>query len=272
MVYDPRGGGNVHPGGWTNEVEGLAVSTDSYFAQEHALQIPVTPEEVANADAPLSPFTDGTLLVTGKLFLAREIAIKTLVTTTGNYTSGLSTTLAGGNQWSAYSTSNPIGDFRTAFRAIHAKIFMEPNVAIIPYQVMSQLEDHPDFIERIKYSERGVLTADIIASILGVERVIVPGVGYNSAVLGQTESLGYLWGKDVVIAYVPPAAGMRIPAFGYEYVWRVGGIPNNAVERWWNQERRCWLVRVGRYYDLKLAAVDGSGLSTAGYVIKAAVA
>jgi len=324
MVYDPRGGGNVHidrvltnisvawpnngfvgealfkpvpvtkqtdkyyvfgreawqvhpggdlraPGGHTNEITGLSLSLDTYFAQEHALMVPVTPEEMENADAPLDPFRDGTELVTAKLLLVRELAQMTMVTTTANYAAGHSTTLAGGDQWNVYATSDPIDDFRVAFRTIHSKLFLEPNLAGIPYQVMTQL-DHPDFIERIKYSERGVLTSEIIASILGVANVIVPGVGYNSAVAGQAESLGYLWGKDVVIAYVPERAGMRIPAFAYEYVWRYPGAGLQAAERWWDQNRRCWLIRVSRRYDLKMVAVDSSADSLAGYVIKAAVA
>ncbi len=259
------------PGTVANEIPGLAVSTDTYFAKEHSLQIPVTDEERENADAPLSPDRDGTELVTSKILLAREIAIQTMAATAANYASGLSTTLSGTSQWSDYVNSTPISDVRTAFRAVHAKIFMEPNLAIIPYQVMSQLEDHPDFIERIKYSERGVLTPEIIAAILGVERVIVPGVGYNSANPGQTASLGYLWGKDVIFAWVPPRAGLKLPSYGYEFVWAYGSL-EQVTEKWREDQRKSDIIRVSRRYDLKMTALDASSKEIAGYVIKAAVA
>src|SRR3990172_2198848 len=52
------------PGSVANEISGLAVSLDTYYAREHSLQV----------------------------------AIKNLVTTTGNYASTLSTTLAGAAQ------------------------------------------------------------------------------------------------------------------------------------------------------------------------------
>jgi hypothetical protein len=267
---DP-GGDQRAPGAPASEIPGMEVSTESYFATEHALKIAVTPEERENADSPLSPDRDATELVTSKLLLAREITMKNLATTASNYATGYSTTLSGSSQWNNYTSSDPITDFRTGRRKIHSGLFLEPNLAVIPYQVMSQLEDHPDFIERIKYSQRGVLTTEIIASILGIQNVVVPGVGYNTANPGQAVSLSYLWGKDVVLAYVPSRPGLRIPAYGYEFVWGYGQLPQ-VVDRWWDNDRKADLIRVQRRYDVKHVALDASDKVIAGYVIKSAVA
>jgi hypothetical protein len=260
------------PGTEANEIPGFQLSLDTYYAVEHALQIPVTDEERENADSPLAPDRDGTELVTSKILIGRELAIKNLVTTTANYSSGMSTTLSGTAQWSDYVNSNPISDFRTGKRAINAQIFGDPNTCIIPYQVMSILEDHPDFIERIKYSERGIITAEIVAGILGFENVIVPGVGYNTANYGQAPSLSYLWGKNVVMAWVPPRPGLKIPAFAYEFVWGYGGGLSQVTERWREDRRKSDLIRVSRRYDLKLTALDSNGKAIAGYCIVSAVA
>jgi hypothetical protein len=194
-----------------------------------------------------------------------------MVTTTANYATGLSTTLSGTAQWNDYVNSNPIADIKTARLAMHAKIFTEPNTAIIPYQVMAQLEDHPDFIERIKYSQRGVITPELIATLFNIPRIIVPGVGYNTANPGQAESLAYIWGKDVVLAYVPSRPGPKQLAFGYEYVWPINGL-RQAVDRWREIQRKSDVIRVARRYDLKFTAVDASAKALGGYVIKAAVA
>lgn len=264
------------PGTVANEIPGLQISTDTYYAQEHALQIPVTDEERLNVDSPLAPDRDATGLVTSKIMLGREVAIKNLVTTAANYSSSLTVTLSGTSQWSDYANSDPIGNFRTGIAAVHAKIFLEPNVAVIPYQVMTVLQDHPDFIERIKYSERGIVTADLIASIIGVDRIVVPGAGINNANLGQPVSLGYLWGKDVILAYVPPNPGLKVPAFGYEFTW-TGNGGAQVIDRWREEPRRSDLIRCRRSYDLKLVAQGDAGTadagkSIAGYLIKAAVA
>lgn len=256
------------PGAVANEISGLSLSTDTYYAKEHSLQIPVTDEERGNADSPLSPDRDGTETVTSKIMLGREVAIKTLVTTAANYASGHSTTLSGTTQWDSanYATSDPISVMRTGKTTVHSKIFMEPNVAVIPYQVMTSLEDHPDFLERIKYSERAIFSPELLAAVLGFQKVVVPGVGINNANPGAAASLGYLWGKDVVLAWVPPRPGLKIPAFGYEYTWGT-----QYIDRWREEPRKSDLIRANRFYDLKLTALDASSKAIAGYVIKAAI-
>jgi hypothetical protein len=274
------------PGTEANEIPGFKVSLDTYYAQEHALQMAVTDEERENSDNAFSPDRDATELLTSKIWLGRELAMKNMVTNTANYAAGLSTTLSGTAQWNDYVNSNPIGDFRTGQRAVHSKVFMEPNLAVIPYQVMSQLEDHPDIIERIKYSERAVLTPEIVSSVLGVQRVIVPGVawggvptgGQASGIAGNAVTASYLWGKDVLMAWVPARAGLRTPAFAYEFVWGYGGNLPQVTDRWREDKRKSDLIRVGRRYDLKMVGTEinpGSadfGKSVTGYLIKNAIA
>lgn len=265
------GGDMRGPGDEANEISGLVLGSDTYFAQEHALQVPVVDEEVQNADSPLDPMVDGTELVTARVLLGRELQIKNLVTTAANFAAGNSVTLSGTSQWNDYVNSNPVLDWRTGVRAMHSKLFIEPNVGVIPYQVMSQLMDHPDFIERIKYSERGVLTAEIIAAIFNIGKIIVPGVGYNSANLGQAATLTYLWGKDVLMAFVPDRPGLKVPAFAYEYTWTYDGQPQTA-DRWYEPQRGRTVIRVRRRYDTKLTALDSVNKSIGGYIIKTAVA
>ena len=250
------------PGAVAREILGAAVSTEPYFCVEHALQIPVTDEERRNADSPLDPDRDGTELVTSKIMLGRERAIQQLATTAANYASTNTATLSGTDQWNDYALSDPIGDLRTGKRAIHSRIFREPNTLVIPYPVMSILEDHPDFLERIKYSERAIFSPELLAAILGFRTVLVPGVGINTAPLGQAESLAYLWGNDVVMAYVPERPGLKIPAYGYEFVWQ-----GQVVDRWRENPRKSDIIRCSRSYDHKMTAVDASDDQIAGYLI-----
>jgi hypothetical protein len=252
------------------------VSLDTYYAQEHALQVAVTDEERENADSPLSPDRDGTELVTNKILLGREKAMKDLVTDATQYATDMTVTLSGGAQWNSanYATSDPITNVKAGRRAMHANIFMEPNVAVIPYQVMSELEDHPDIIERIKYSERSILTPEIIAAVFGVPNIIVPGVGFAT---DASLVPGYLWGKDVLLAWVPPRAGLKIPAFAYEFVWAYGGLAQ-AADRWREEKRKSDVIRIARRYDLKLVGRENNagdanvGKVVTGYLIKNAIA
>jgi hypothetical protein len=276
-AWFPERGDERAPGTEANEIPGMQVSTQPYYAREHALQIPVTDEERENADSPLSPDRDGTELVTQKILLGRELIFRNLATTAGNYATNHSVTLSGTDRWSsdqyAQANSDPIADIKLGRSTIHSKIFMDPNTVVVPYQVMTALEDHPKFLNRIQYSDRAIFTPDLLSALFGIPNWIVPGVGYNAANnYGAAESLAYLWGDDVILAWVPPRPGLRIPAYGYEFAWRYPGAGAQAVvqvvDRWREQRRKSDIIRVSRRYDVKMTALDSLGKQVAGYIIK----
>jgi len=260
----PERGDERAPGTEANEIPGMQVSLNPYYAKEHSLQIPVTDEERENADAPLAPDRDGTELVTSKIMLGRELAFKNLATTAANYASGNTVTLSGTARWDQAGTSHPITDIRAGITAMYGKVFLRPNTAIIPWPVMNVLQDHTDFLNRIMYAERAIFSQDILASLFQVDKIIVPGAGYNTAVnYGAAETLGYIWTDDVILAYVPPRAGLKIPAFGYEFQWG-----SQMVDRWREEKRKSDLIRVSRRYDIKMTALDAAGKQVSGYLIK----
>lgn len=193
------------------------------------------------------------------------------------FASSLTKTLTATTQWDVYATSDPVADIRVAKRAIHAKVFLEPNVAVIPYQVMSFLMDHPKIIDRIKYTDRAILTEELVSSVLGLSNVIVPGVPYGTfagTANNFNMSVSYLWGDNVLLAYVPARAGIKTPAFMYEFVWSYPGHGAMAVDRWRENSRKADLIRVGRRYDLKMIGIETNpasgdyGKSITGYLIK----
>lgn len=268
------------PGTEANEIPGYTVSLDTYYCQEHALQMAIPDEEREQVDSAFTPDRDATELLTSKIILSREVKMQTLVTTAANYAAANTVTLSGGALWDVYATSDPIGDWRKGVRAINAKVFMDPNIGVIPYLVMSVLEDHPDIIERIKYSERAILTPEIIAAVFGMERIIVPGIGIGTGgvgALGNAVVPGYLWGKDVLMAWVPARPGLRTPAFGYEFAWNYPSGGAMVTDRWREDKRKSDLIRVQRRYDLKLTgneinpASGDFGKSVTGYLIKQAI-
>ena len=84
------------------------------------------------------------------------------------------------------------------------------------------LKVHAALLERIKYSERGVITAELIAQILDLDKVIVgKAVGADDA-----GTFSDLWGKNALLAYVTPESSPSegTPSFGYTF--RKKGRPN----------------------------------------------
>ena len=306
------------PGTEANEVPGLTVSLGSYYAQEHALQIAVTDEERENADSPLSPDVDGAEMLASRIALGKEYRIHSMVTTAANFNTACTVALSGtaitgqttppgnfGVQWDVSATATPIKDIRQASRDVHGVSFLSVNQAIIPYQVMSALEDCQDFINRIQYTERAILTPDLVAALLSLNNVVVPGFGIATNNPGQVLALQYLWGKEVLLAYAPPRPGLKVPAFAYQFTWGFGGggagglgfgsgafsgqglginaqdgtalnptspadtdnaLGGGIVDRWREERRASDVIRFRQRYDLELIGVDTNNKSICGFL------
>lgn len=243
----------------SNEVE-FGLSTASFSCDDHALKGFVADEIQDQAEAALNPLVDETENITEKLQLDRENVLATILTDTAQVTQN--TTLSGTSQWSDYSNSDPVGDVRTGRTTIHAASFKKPNTLILGKQVFDQLCDHPAIIERIKYSQLGVVTAELLARVFQVEKVLIGEAGKNTAVEGQTDSLSYIWGKHAILAYIAPKVGLKTLTLGITFTYAM-----REVKRWYDQDREGTYVRVGKdNYVHKIVAVS------AGYLIKNAVA
>lgn len=243
----------------SNEIDmGLSLS-GVFYCDDHALKGFVADEVVEQAEAALVPLTDETENVTEKLLIDREVAAATLLTGSGMTQN---TTLAGTAQWSDYSNSDPIGDVRTARTTIHKNTFKKPNTLIMGKEVFDMLCDHPAIIERIKYSQLGVVTEELMARLFQVEKIIVGEAGQNTAAEGQTDVLAYIWGKNAIVAYISPVVKTKMLTLGCTFTYKT-----RQVKRWYDQDRDGTYVRIGQdNYVQKLIA------ATCGYLIKTVVA
>lgn len=251
------------PGARSKEVTHNITTGVPYFAEDHALKEFVADEDVDNAAENVDPYADATDNVTEKLFVGKEIEVASMLTDTNILTQN--DTLSGTDQWSDYDNSDPVAAIKEAKNTIHSQIYVDPNTLIMGKQVFDALLDHPAIIERVKYSQLGVLNTDLLARFFGVERILVGGAGKNGSKEGQADSMSYIWGKDAILAYINPRVGQKMITLGNTYRWknRVTERLNGTDER----DRRGQFVRVGDdYYDPKLVAAE------AGFLFKNAIA
>lgn len=251
---------NRAAGSAANEIDFGVAPSGTFACDDHALKGFVPDEIQDQADAALNPLIDETETVTEKLLLDREINAANLLTSTANLTNN--TTLSGTSQWSDYSNSDPIGDVRTARTSVHTNTFKKPNAIIMAKTVFDTLVDHPAIIERIKYSQLGIVTAELLARVLQVERIIVGEAGNNTAVEGQTDVLAYVWGKHAIVCYIAPQIKIKMLTLGVTFTYS-----QRLVKRWRDEDREGTYVRIGNdNYIQKIIA------AAAGYLIKNAIA
>lgn len=252
-------------GAQSNEVTLSLTTGNPYFCEDHALKMFVADEDVENAETPTTPFQDAAEFLMDQHLVNFEKEVADLVTSTGNLTSN--TTLSGTDQWSDYSNSNPFQDIETGKATIFGTIGVNPNTAIISKSVWDKIKHHPEFLERVKYSQKGQITTDLFASLIEVDRVLIGGAYYNSAKEGQTDATSQIWGKDVVLAYVAPRVAPKIMTLGVNYKWTAKQLQAKRMRGTAEDDREGTYVRVGGwYYDVNIVAPG------AGYLVKAAVA
>ena len=241
-----------------NESE-YGLTTASFYAEDHALKEKIPFEIIDQADSALSPEMDATESLTEQLLVDKEVALATTMADTASMTQN--TTLSGTSQWSDFTNSDPIANIRTGQQAVITGIGRKPNTLVLGKQVYDKLIDHPDIVERVKYAFGGSPTPELLARIFDVQRVIVAEAVYNTAKEGQTDSLGFIWGKHAWLVYIAPSLRLKQPTFGYTFTYET-----RQVEKWDDGDAKARYVRVHDNYVQKLVA------ATAAYLIKNAVA
>ena len=213
-----RAGGTESAGG------GYGLSTGSYSADVFAFHKDVDDQTLYNADAPLNPLREATEFVTRRLMLRKEIQWNTdffAGSIWANDYDGVAGTPTTNEvkQWSDYAASDPIDDIEDAKAGILSTTGMEANTLVLGYDVFRTLKNHPDIVDRIKYTSSQTVTADMLAAMFDVPRVIISKAVKATNVEGATGAYAFTAGKKALLCHVAPTPGLLTPSAGYSFSW-----------------------------------------------------
>lgn len=226
---------------------GFTLTQDTYSVKRDSFGFEL-PDEVR--DATLEPYNmdrDGAMFSSDKVLMAQELDFATNV-----FTAGIWTDATGYVQWSDYGASTPLSLVTTTLDNIEARIGREGNTLVMGKQVYNALRWHPDLLDTIKYVQRGVLTEDLIASLFGVDKVIVGRGIYTASPEGTAEaSVIYqrIWGKHMLALYNPPAPSLVTPAAIYNFVWQRVPNANLFMRRFREESRELDVLEANSYHD-----------------------
>lgn len=213
-----RGAGTESAGG----DYGVAAS-DPYHCRKHAFHYDVTEEERANYDEPLNADTDATEFVSQKMLIRREMEWASKFFKTGVW--GTEITGTGSNPSSGQAikwnlaTSNPILDITNAAVQMASETGYRPNTLVLSPFAFNALKNHEDILDRIKYTQKGIVTTDLLATLFEVQHVYVAWSVVNSAAKGATDSVSFIMGKHALLCYANPSPALRKPSAGYIFAW-----------------------------------------------------
>lgn len=239
---------------------GWRLSTDNYNARVYAFHKDVDDQTRANADADIDIDRDATEYVTRQLALKQEkLWVDTYFKTGvwGTDVTGIAGAPGAGQvrQWSV-AGSTPIEDVAAYRMAMAQATGFRPNTLILSPQVLTALANHAEILERIKYTERGIVTTDLLAALFGVERVLIPWGIINTAAEGTTGVYSFMFNSAALLVYTPPRAGVLQPAAGYTFVWNgyLGMEQGTRITRFRMENIKSDRVEGERAFDMKVVA------------------
>jgi hypothetical protein len=199
-------------------------STTPYYAKKWAFHKDVTEEERVNYDDPLQADIDAVDFVTQKMLIRREMEWTDNYFKTGVWGTDIQGTVAtpvagtSALQWDL-DAADPIRDITNAGITMASTTGYRPNTLVLSPYVFNSLKNNFDVLDRIKYTERGIVTTDLLATLFEVDRVLVPWSVVNTALKGQDDAVNFISGKNALLCYSNPRPGLRKPSAGYIFAW-----------------------------------------------------
>lgn len=214
---------------------GYVLETDTVTTVQYALGHPIPREVRANNQAPLSLEKAGLDWLSSNHLIDREarfaaVAMVLAVWATDNTTA---------TNWNDYGGSDPVGDIKTAKRTISQSTGKEPNQMVMGEVVADALENHPDLIDRIKYTQVATSASvrAAMAALFELEFVVGKAI-YDTANEGQTAVYGPILDDDCLVCFTKPGVDMMDVSAIKTFYWQAGGGMGVIEPMWFDNNTK----------------------------------
>lgn len=211
---------------------GWTYTHKTYYVDPFALHVDLDDQTMAEADTPLELPKEATELITQRLLLSKELDWHDQFFKPGVW--DIEPTMSAG--WDDVA-SDPIGDVALwidDFTKLNSKA---PNTMVLGADVWRALKNHPDLVDRIKYTQRGLVTADLIAAAFEIPNILVsrathvPNFEDHGAANEDdlaAEDFEYITNpKSILLTYSTSAPKKMEPLGGLSITWK-GYFAGNA--------------------------------------------
>jgi hypothetical protein len=241
---------------------GFTVKNDkTYFCHEYSFGFEIYDQVRRNTVAPYDLDRDGTEFVTDQMQLSREVNFGTNLFKQGVW----GTDKVGGTDFTKfddYGASTPLVVLSEYFDEVEGKIAVEPNAVAMGKQVFTKLRWHPNVVDTIKYTQKAVITEELLASLIGAPKLLVGRAIYTDDPEGTPEDqITYkrIWGKKILLAFVTDKPSLMRPTACYSFVWNDRGDANvpQYIVRMRDDERKTDIIEGTTFFDQKVTGARG---------------
>lgn len=243
---------------------GWNITTDTYAADVWAVHIDIADQDRANQDSPIIELDrDATVFVTRDQLLRREKEWLDTYFRTGQWTLpdmiGAAAADATHVVYWNRTASTPIEDIEAKRMAIARTTGQKPNVLVLGPETESALKNNAEILARILYTERGIVTRDLLAALFDVDEVLVPVVVENTAREGATDAFSFVQGKSALLAHRAARPSRLTPSAGYGFEWTgyIGAADRGTrVKKFRMEQLAADRVEAEMAFDYKLVSPD----------------
>lgn len=207
-----------------------ALSNTSYNTVGYALGSRIPTEIIANADAVLNILRAATRMCMDRLQLNREVRVKNLAFTAGNYAASNLIALTGAQKWNGGAASDPIGNIHQLVEAS----LMPVTHMLMSKQTWNAFQKNPAVQKFIAFKNSapplvGTTGAEAWAALLDVPIPVIAEAKAKDPTVAA--SYPYVWNGSVVLFRKPPGemSDMDI-ATAKTFRWNGAGGPNLPTE------------------------------------------
>jgi hypothetical protein len=239
-------------------------NTPTYLCRTYSYHKDIDDKIRPDADAAVvNQDKAATEFVTRKGLLKREKVFVSNFFTTGKWgldRTGVNSGATGSqfNRWDQ-SGSTPIADVENERIRIAEQTGYRPNKLVIGPYVFKALKSHAEILDRIKYTQRGQVTKEILAALFEVDEILIPFATENTARQGQAASMSFAFGKHALLVYAAPAPALETPSGGYTISWNglLGASALGGRIRKFRMENiTSDRIEIDMSFDMKLVAAD----------------
>lgn len=246
-VAQPRAPGDSTPS------MGAKLTWDNYATEVYGVNYPVADQIVAAQDQAVQLEMAATRAVTQQMLILQEV-----YWTTAFFTDGVWSNDSSPNDWNS-SSGTPLADIEAEIIARQAATGIRPNTLILGPRVWAALKTSADVRALIQYSQGGIVTRQLLAGALEIDRVLVAAGVVNSAAEGATDSVDFIAGDHALLCYSNPQPSLFEPSAGYTFSWNgyIGAAENGyRIKRFRDEKAASWLVEAEAAFVHKQVADD----------------
>jgi hypothetical protein len=96
----------------------------------------------------------------------------------------------------------------------------EPNIIVCSPDVLAALKVSSEIKDTIKYTQKGVVTEQLLAELFGVDKFLVPRGVVNTAAKGKAGAFARIVSKKFLLCYAPDRPSLLTPSAGYIFSWK----------------------------------------------------